>query len=64
MTDHSPPIFTLALFSCANGRKFPEAGGAALPVADVAGFGAMMQNATSRPARDRAKDFSQSSCEL
>ena len=53
MTDHSPPIFTLALFSCANGRKFPGAGCAALAVVDVAGFGAMLRVATSRSGIER-----------
>ena len=58
-TDHSPPTFTLALLSCAKGRKFVAAGGAALTeagcvalaVAEQASFGGMLSIATSRLAK-------------
>ena len=65
-TDHSPPTFTLALLSCAKGRKFVAAGGAALAepgcvalaVAEQAAFGDMLSIATSRLAkRIRAKEL-------
>ena len=59
MTDHSPPIFTLAWLSCAKGRKFDEAGGAALAeagcaalaVAEQAALGGILSIATSRLAK-------------
>ena len=58
-TAHSPPTFTLALFSCDKGREFVAAGGAALAepgcvalaVAEQAALGGILSIATSRLAK-------------